>query len=522
VVAAGALLVQHGCARDPRLVYTRFDLPAFDAYVYVAMAEEPRVFTVAPWGYRVLTPALAHLAAGGDPTRVLRGFRLVNTVALAAAAVLLWWFARRLGFAPGAALAGTAIFALSPPVAELVRNPFLADAVGVALETGFLLAVESGVAWPGLALLAATGALAKESFLLVVPVAYFARRGRDGDARALFSAGAALVAAAGVTALLRLWWTPHLHTPALPATGFDTLREAAANVRALASRQAWAGVFLLAVVVAALLAARRVEGRALLARYGYAAAVTLVAPFFNPVVFSVGDMRRLVVHALPVLVPVLLAALPRTWATAPPAVAAARGRHVRIAAGVLAGAVLLSPLLLDRYRRADLQGPRDGPYVLAFCRETLRAARRLQRGEGVTLDPARRQFQWGVSDPGRLDQMRWFLRSGWGELAHYSTGPVTLRAPRGELVAPVLDARPLQLTLHLAAPPAAVGAVLVNGHRLGQWKADAAPQTWPVPAAVLFRGDNVVTLETAVGDYAEVVLGVFMIRNAAPPAPHEP
>jgi hypothetical protein len=506
------LLIQQARV-DPRLVYSRFDLPAFDAYVYVAMAEEPRVFTVAPWGYRVLTPALAHLAAGGDPARVVRGFRLVNTAALAAAAVLLWWFARRLGLAPGAAWTAAAAFALSPPVAELVRNPFLADAVAVALQAGFLLGVECGVGGPGLALLAATGALAKESFLLVVPVVYFARRGRDGDARALASTGAALLGAGVVTALLRLIWTAHVDAP-LPAPGMAALAAAAANARAVATRQGWAVFFLLAVAAGALLAARRPRGRALLARYGYAGLVALVAPLFNPVVFSVGDVRRLIVHALPVLLPVLLAAAPRAWADVPVATPAVRRGRRPVAAGLAAAAVAASPLLLDRYRRADLQGPRDGPYVLAYCRETLRAARRLARAEPVTLDPDRRQFQWGVSDPGRLGQMRWFLREGWGPRAHYSTGDVILRAGRAELVAPALERGPLDLTLHLDGPREAAGTLLVNGRPVGHWRAPAPAQTWRLPADVLFRGDNLLVLETAAGEPSDVRLRRFALARA--------
>jgi hypothetical protein len=506
LVAAGALLVQHAM-RDPRLVYSRFDLPAFDAYVYVAMAESPRVFTVAPWGYRVLTPALVHVAAGGEPARILRGFRLVNGAALIAACVLVWWLARRVDLAPWAAVVAAAALALSPPVGELVRNPFLADAVAVALQAAFLLAVEGGASVPVLALLAATGALAKESFLLVLPVAYFARRGRDGDARALGRAAVPLLAAVAVTVLLRAFWTPQVEA-AVPVAARATLAAALGNLQLLLSRQAWTVFFLGGLGAVALLAARRAPGRALLARYGYAALAALAAPLFNPVVFSAGDVRRLVVHALPVLVLVLAAALPRAWAEAAPVPAAGRPapRALRTAAGLLALALIASPLLLDRYRRADLRGPLDGPYVLGFCRETLRTAGRLQRGEAVILDPARRQFQWGVSDPGRLDQLRWFLGEGWGPLAHYSTGEVALHAVRAELVVPAFGGQALDVTLHLDAARDAAGPLLLNGRRLGQWRVPAAAQTWRVPADVLLRGDNRLLLETAAGQAGDVRL----------------
>jgi hypothetical protein len=509
-LAAGVLLgVQSWRTRDARLVYTRFDLPAFDAYAYVAMAEEPRFFTVAPWGYRVLTPALVHLAAAGEPTRVLRAFRGVNLCALGVAATLLWLFQRRLGLAPWAALGGVALFAVSPSVAELLRNPFLIDAVVVVLETAFLLAVEAGAGLPALVALAAAGALAKESFLLLVPVVYFARRKRDGDGRALGSMAAAVLGAAAATVLLRWWWTPHLDAP-VPAAALGTLWGAVANARMFAVRQPWAVLFLIAAAAAALLCARRAEGRALLARYGYAALAALAAPFFNPVVFSAGDVRRLLVHALPVLVPVAMAALPRAWGAPTVAAPAAGGIGRRVAlAGALAA--LAFPFTLDRYRRADLQGARDGPLVLAFCRDTLRTARRLERGEEVTFDPAARQFEWGVTDPGRLHRMRWFLREGWGERPHYGTGEVRMSASGAALALPVLRVRDLELRLHLAAPEGAGGPVLVNGHAAGRWDGSATGHTVRLPAAGLFRGDNRVSLEVAAGEPRDVRLERFTV-----------
>src|SRR5262249_60884273 len=53
------VLVSYARHRDEVGWFGRHQLPAFDAYVYVAAAEHPRFFTVAPWGYRVLTPSAA-------------------------------------------------------------------------------------------------------------------------------------------------------------------------------------------------------------------------------------------------------------------------------------------------------------------------------------------------------------------------------------------------------------------------------------------------------------------------------
>jgi hypothetical protein len=271
-------------------------------------------------------------------------------------------------------------------------------------------------------------------------------------------------------------------------------------------------LFLAAVVDASAAAARRREGRALLARYGYVVLAALAAPFFNPVVFSIGDVRRLIVHALPVLVPVALAALPRAWGSTPnvtPASASPARAVLAAAAAVLAA---LAPLGLDRYRRADLQGARDGPLVLGFCRESLRAARRLEGGEPVTYDPAERRFAWGVSDPGQLARMRWFLREGWGDVPHYGTGAVQMQAARATLIVPVLAPRDLELTVALGGADAS-GMALLNGRPVGAWAAGTSAAL-RLPAVAQFRGDNVLALERAAGAGTGVTLDRVTLQVA--------
>ena len=58
LIGAGLVAWHHRANFDPHIVWDGFTLPGFDAHVYVAMAEEPRVFTVGPWGYRILLPSL--------------------------------------------------------------------------------------------------------------------------------------------------------------------------------------------------------------------------------------------------------------------------------------------------------------------------------------------------------------------------------------------------------------------------------------------------------------------------------
>jgi hypothetical protein len=164
----------------------------------------------------------------------------------------------------------------------------------------------------------------------------------------------------------------------------------------------------------------------------------------------------------------------------------------------LALVIALLPLaLLDRYRRADLSTPRDGPWVLAVCRESLRAAGRLDRGLEVRLDPEDRRFEWGVSDPGELSRMRWFLRDGFGERPHYGTGTVVTTQPRATLLLPVLTPRQLELRLRWSSATDTQVTVKVNGHPLESLAVSAEPSeaNMLIPARLLFRGDNEITLE---------------------------
>jgi hypothetical protein len=179
---AGALAVQVVRHLEAIRGYRAPPLPAFDAYVYVAMAEHPTVFTVAPWGHRILTPWLAR-AVPFAPLSV--AFPIVIVASFALACLLLFAFLRRRGHRPWAASLGVALFALSPPVGELIAAPFLVEPLACALLVALLLALEMGLGLGTLALIAVLGVLAKEAVLLFLPVVYFATRkeGRGAAAR---------------------------------------------------------------------------------------------------------------------------------------------------------------------------------------------------------------------------------------------------------------------------------------------------------------------------------------------------
>jgi hypothetical protein len=180
-----------------------------------------------------------------------------------------------------------------------------------------------------------------------------------------------------------------------------------------------------------------------LKRYGYLAlsclALSLLAwinvPSPVPVVLFGANTERLLLYALPLLIPLALVALERLLRVAALVPAPASGRSRLLDAAAVAGlsVALLLPLLgVDRYRRLPLHEPRDGPLLMAFCRESLRTARRIERGEEVRLDPEQLRFAWGVSDPGRLFEMRWFCaRAGARSRTTVSTTRACAsRAPR--------------------------------------------------------------------------------------------
>ena len=487
---------QHTRHLNPYLAYDRYEFPGFDAYAYVAAAEHPRVFTVAPWGYRVLTPGLAHAISGRS---LVKAFRRLTVGALALAGLLLFLYLLRLGHGPPAALLGVAAFSLSGPVAEVVAYPFLAEPLTVLLEIAFLLALRTRAGVGVLALVAVLGVMSKEFFVLLLPLVWIERRGEGR--RALRQAALVAVPALVCILVLRFAWVPHLATPGVTAGAFGL-----AVSRGVSSWREWSPALLLyGVGPLALLGLLLPEARALRPTALYVAAVTLLPPFFNPVAFFPWDIPRLLIYVLPVAIPLAILTLGRLVAPLRAAPAGVRpwatGRRQILG---WAGALLLSLLplaLLDRYRRTDLASPRDGPLVLAVCRESLRAAGRLDRGLPVRLDPEQRQFEWGVSDPGELSRMRWFLRDGFGPRPHYGTGPVVTALPQATFLLPVLNPRQIELHLRWSSTVESQVTVKVNGHPLESLavRGDPSEANILVPARLLVRGDNVVTLDVRGG-----------------------
>lgn len=520
LLAAGTVAWQHRAVQDPHVYWDRFQLPAFDAWVYVAMAEDPGFFTLPPWGYRTLTPFLVNLVAEG---RVVRGFRLVTLGGFALAGFFTFVFLRRLGHGPLAALVAVFVFGLSTPIAVSVERPFLTDAATLALFVAFLAATESAAPTALVALLMALGAFSKELMLLLVPLPALVAW-RDGPARALARSACVAAAGLGVTLALRWAWAP----ATAGAEGFALAAWPTALASVLAAWREWLPFALLGgLAPLALVGALRRAARPFLLRYGYLVAATVALPFAasvyggdgQPIGFHGGDVPRLLLYALPLLLALALFALdPLLRRREPEPVRWPRAAAVASAV-LLAGFVAWLPTGLDRYRRLDLRGPRDGPYVLGFCRETLRLARRLERGLATVYEPSGRGYAWGHSDPGLLRDLRFYLLDGWGPLAHYGIHDVVLRGPEASLVVPVLARQPIELELALEAPQPVRFAAFLNGQPAGALEAGpgAPPSVLRLTGDRLLRGDNVLRFAARGGLPGRVVLRRLVYRPGEGP-----
>jgi hypothetical protein len=509
LVALTGVLFQYQRHRDETARFTRFELPAFDPYVYVAMAEQPRYFTVAPWGYRILTPWVIHaLPFRSAP----RGYRMVTVASMAAAGVLLFLFLRRVGHGEWASLLAVAAFELSGPVSECVESLFVTEPLTVALFIGFLLAAAARAHVAVLALLAVLLAYSKELWILVLPLVYLVHcEGPAGDRNRLRGIGAAL--AVGLPALvasqsLRFWWAPQIQVPRAPLN-LHSLQVALDALRANWAAT-WPALLLAGLTPLALAGAFVPRGRAFARRYGYLAlatsALALVAWINIPAPMAIplygANTMRLMVYALPLLLPLALFALDalvRHWQepSAPSPLPAA----TVWAAGVLTVAATAFPfVMLDRYRRLPLHHYRDGRLVLTLCRESLKTARRLESGREAVWELTSEPALVRKDDSPDMSRIRWFLREGWGMTAWDELGEAVMESSEASLLLPTFASQDVELTLGVTAPSSTPVSLRVNGRPLGQSIVPGAePLRFRVPATLLFRGDNLLTLSSAPG-----------------------
>jgi hypothetical protein len=487
----------------PGADYSRFDLPDFDPWVYMAMAEHPSVFTLTPWGHRTLKPWLLHVL--GDSNRELRVDRYVNAVGLTAAGALFFLFLRRRGHGEAAALLALVVFLLTDPFMALFDEPLLTDPISLPLTLGLLLAVEAGAGAAILALLFVLGTHSKELFVLFLPLVYLSRRGQ-GTVVALRTLALVALPTLVVVLTLRFWWTPYVRAPHVPYD-LDAIRSVGA-----AFQHGWTAypgaILLWGATPLAMLGALRPAARPFLERYGYLAAVTLVAPFVAflnapRAVAAPYVVPRHMIYAAPFVLPLALLALDRFWRNTGTPLPPPVGRPLwRGMAALATAAVLVFPFAaLDRYRRAPLHDPLVGPLILTTCRESLRTARALAAGREVVWDIDHTGWTWGRSDPGAMSQMRWFLREGWGRFPWSQTGEARMESAEASVLLPTFGGSGLDVHLTLSAPAEMLLGIAVNGRPLDGLAVTPDPQERAVRIlpGLLFRGDNVLTLQRSDG-----------------------
>jgi hypothetical protein len=351
------------------------------------------------------------------------------------------------------------------------------------------------------ALLVALGVLAKELALLLPPLVFLARRPLVGARRAVGETLLVYLPGVALAVILRAWWTPQIHQPG-PVLGVSVIGQTLAVV-ARDWSDLWRRAVLDGLLPLAVLGALTRSARPYLARYGYLVAATMVLVLGAWIHVPSAEVKpfvlqsRLFIYALPFLMPLALNAVEAIWCATPGEACEGTSRWLRRAAAIGLAVVLAAPfLLLDPYRRLPLHEVRDGLLIRAFTGESLRTARRLDRGEEVALDLERHDFVWGTSDPAELRRIRWFLRDGWGPHAYYGRGDAVLGGPEGTLVLPILEPRSVLVRLTLEPPQVCEIDVLANGHPVATFRtgSERTTQEVQVPASALFRGDNLVTL----------------------------
>ena len=488
LIGAALVTYHHRAHFDPHIVWDGFTLPGFDAHVYVAMAEEPRVFTLRPWGYRILLPALLGAFL---PTRlIVPGFDWAVRASLVIASGLLYVYLRLLGGTMRAALLAVFAMMLTPSVGAAFANPFLVEPFAPMLLLVALIAIEADVSPWAIAFSLLVLSLSKEIWLLLLPIIFLKSLEKGVQPAAL---GTLRIAAPAlwVNLLMRFLWSPQAGAAAPGSDYVGALASIASNIGVFAPQFLLGGL-----TIAALLALHRDEAREYLLRHALTLLPLLALPLFAAAYtgegaatsFFADDVRRLLIYVIPFAAALAIHLDPAHQSPR----ALPSSAWLQKASQIVVVAFLAAPLALDRYSRIDLSTSRDGPYVLGFARETLRTARKLDRGEPVVLDPEERKFAWGVTPPNELQKLRFFLGDGFGPLAHYGIHDIKMRDPSATLVIPVLEPRRLAIKATMDARESVWVTFLAGGSKVGE--ALVGPQavavTLDIGGSRLFRGDN--------------------------------
>jgi len=472
--------------------YDRFVLPAFDGHVYETIAESPRIFTLAPWGYRILEPWLVSLLPASSPAV---GFYWLNLFLLAGAIFVTGSWLRRLGFSSASAALAAMAFAISPPFRVILDYQVLVDPLALLL---MLLILEELQEPDLLTLMALTtaAALTKETCLLLLTLIPLALVPRLGFARGLFDSMVVSAPAVALSILIRLTWG----SPAPPASYFSVLELSLGRI----IESSWTLVItasLSGLILPVFFGFLREPSTRLRLQGALMWIFTFGLILVNPYHYSVSDLPRLSIYAWPALLPLALSGL-GFKRTPPPAGSPGRFSGVSTALSLLTLAACLTLVALsDPYRRVPSPDRPDPVSLVGRLRETLKTARALDRGETFVFDARAGRFALPVAERFNLTEarrQRWFLYQGFGPDAAFSSGAPEFRN-EARLLLPVMTPLPFAMSMEFEGPANAEISVSMKNRHLALIRPGRRGGTFLIPASLLVRGDNLLRLRERSG-----------------------
>jgi len=137
----------------------------YDSFIYYQMSLSPFKSTLAPYTYRILTPLIVFLL----PLKKLAGFFLINTSSLFLAAIVFYYYLKRLKFNSLISFLGVLIFLSAPTVIYSLYDIALVDNLSflfIALAFYFILSERDGLFF----IVMLIGILNKETILFTIPL----------------------------------------------------------------------------------------------------------------------------------------------------------------------------------------------------------------------------------------------------------------------------------------------------------------------------------------------------------------
>ncbi len=275
------------------------DAPGFDAHIYVAMAESPATFTMAPFGYRIGVPFLAQAL----PIPLETAFKALCAIGLLLTLFLAYFFFLELGFSHLLSLLGVSFLGAAPQIPIYLQNYFLVDPLALAAVVGLLVLVERGKATGATAFLLLIASLCKESAFYVVPVLYLRlSEGRLVDLKAARRTLLVCLPAIAAALILRFGWADD--APLFPYLSPLAIAQRPWFGSAEVYRDLWKYSFAYLSVLA-LINAASASWRDFTRRYAPYLALVLIQ------LLVATDTRRLLFFGFPVIIPLALAEFQR-------------------------------------------------------------------------------------------------------------------------------------------------------------------------------------------------------------------